>query len=329
MQIKALVTMLSIAMFFSIAMPIFAEQAPVFDADKPSDFIDAPTQANNEGPARPSNEDASSQAQVPTYSSSLNADQRLMKLEQQINNLQNNDQFSRVESLQKEIQTLRGQVEELTHQVQQVQTQQRTQYTDLDKRLAQQNSTGNISKEETPDVPSSSTTTNASTPTNAVTAAPFSPDAAAKPVSIPVIKPNVEKNDVLQPNVAEEQEIYQTAYNLIKEKKYNDAVNALQKMLKKYPSGQFAANAHYWLGELYGLMGKNDNALTEFETVVKRFPKSPRISDAQLKLGLIYASRSKWVDAKTAFKKVISQYPGTASAQLASEQLKQIKLAGH
>jgi tol-pal system protein YbgF len=132
-----------------------------------------------------------------------------------------------------------------------------------------------------------------------------------------------------QPDVAEEQQIYQTAYNFIKAKKYNDAVSALQGMLKKYPSGQFASNAHYWLGELYGLMDKNDRALIEFSAVVKIFPDSPRVSDAQLKVGLIYASQSKWSDAKMAFKKVINQYPGTASARLASEQLKQVKLAGH
>ena len=116
---------------------------------------------------------------------------------------------------------------------------------------------------------------------------------------------------------------------MIKAKKYNEAVSALQNMLKKYPSGQFASNAHYWLGELYGLVGKHDQALTEFETVVTKFPDSPRVSDAQLKIGLIYATQSKWSDAKSSFKKVINRYPGTASARLASEQLKQIKQAGH
>ena len=96
-------------------------------------------------------------------------------------------------------------------------------------------------------------------------------------------------------------------------------------MLKKYPSGQFAANAHYWLGELYGLMGKNDQAVTEFGAVVQNYPDSPRVSDAQLKVGLIYAAQFKWSDAKSSFKKVINRYPGTASARLAAEQLKQIK----
>jgi len=80
---------------------------------------------------------------------------------------------------------------------------------------------------------------------------------------------------------------------------------------------------------LYGIVGKSDQALTEFTTVVKSYPDSPRIADAQLKVGLIFASQSNWTDAKSAFKKVINHYPGTASSRLASEQLKQLKQAGH
>lgn len=132
-----------------------------------------------------------------------------------------------------------------------------------------------------------------------------------------------------QPNVAEEQQIYQSAYTLIKAKKYSQAANTLQKMLQKYPTGQFAANAHYWLGELYGLLGKNEQAVTEFTTVVENYPESPKLADAQLKLGLIYAAQFKWAEAKSAFKLVISAHSGTPSARLASEQLKQIKQAGH
>src|SRR5207237_167792 len=106
-------------------------------------------------------------------------------------------------------------------------------------------------------------------------------------------------------------------------------IAALQKMLQKYPTGQFAANAHYWLGELYGLVNKNDQSASEFATVVKLYPDSPKVSDAQLKLGLIYVAQFKWAEAKTVFKKVVSRYPGTSTARLASEQLKQIKQSGH
>jgi len=145
----------------------------------------------------------------------------------------------------------------------------------------------------------------------------------------PLPSASVAVKTMAQPNVAEEQQIYQTAYNLIKLKKYGEAVNTLQSMLKRYPSGQFASNAHYWLGELYGVMGKNDQALSEFATVVKTYPDSPRVSDAQLKVGLIYATQLKWSDAKLAFKTVINRYPGTTSSRLAAEQIKQIKQAGH
>jgi TolA-binding protein len=63
--------------------------------------------------------------------------------------------------------------------------------------------------------------------------------------------------------------------------------------------------------------------------VMNKYPGSPRAPDAQLKLGLIYIGQFKWSEAKTTFKGVVSRYPGTASARLASEQLKQIKKAGH
>lgn len=291
-----------IVMSLLIAMPLFAESAPVYDADNmPQQFDDSAADQQDVPPPAP--DDQSAQP-------SMSTDQRLRRVEQQVANMQSSDSSQKISALQDQVQTLRGQVEQLTHDLQQAQAQQKSQYTDLDKRLSQQASAPKISKPVKP------------------VAAGIADDSgdtlAAAPKTVPV-----KATPTDQPNVAEEQQIYQTAYNLIKAKKYDQAVTALQGMLQKYPSGQFASNAHYWLGELYGLMGKNDQALSEFGTVVKNYPDSPRLSDAQLKLGLIYAAESKWIDAKTAFKKVVSRYPGSAPARLASEQLKQIKQAGH
>jgi len=135
-----------------------------------------------------------------------------------------------------------------------------------------------------------------------------------------------------KPSVNDEQDelkMYQNAYDLIKDSKFDQAIGVLQSMLNKYPSGQSAANAHYWLGELYGLQKKNDQASTEFATVVRSFPDSPKVSDAEVKLGMIYASQFKWVQAKATFRRVINHYPGTTSARLASQQLKAIRSDGH
>jgi tol-pal system protein YbgF len=212
-----------------------------------------------------------------------------------------------MESLRSEVQSLRNQVEELQHQLQQAQNQQRAMYSDVDKRLSKQQLMLTDSNKDKPTAIKQS-------------AGLKEGSVAKKPVTAAA-------NVSTQPDAAEEQQIYQTAYDLIKAKKYNEAVSTLQKMLQKYPSGQFAANAHYWLGELYGLLNKNDQSAREFETVVKDYPDSAKVADAQLKLGLIYAGEFKWSDARAAFKKVITHYPGTASARLASEQLRQIKQA--
>ncbi|MDX1900584.1 MAG: tol-pal system protein YbgF [Gammaproteobacteria bacterium] len=247
--------------------------------------------------------------------SSLSSDQRLSRVEQQVNNLQ--DAKTKIDTLQTEIQTLRGQVEELSHNLQQLQTQQRTMYMDIDKRLS------------TPKPESvSSQTVPVPTMPSPVKKGLFirKTPVTTKPAASVVAQQPAKMS---QPNVAEEQQTYQVAYDLIKEAKYDQAIAALQKMLSKYPSGQFAANAHYWLGELYGLQGKNEQSANEFSTVIKQYPDSPKIADAQLKLGLSYAAQQKWGAARIAFKKVIDHYPGTASSRLASQQLKQIKLAGH
>lgn len=235
--------------------------------------------------------------------SGIPMDERINRIEQQMDNLQSGETAARMESLQTQVQSLRGQVEQLSHQLQQLVDQQKNQ--------------------------AGPQPTKAAPGTEAVAGAEAVDKANQKPgfVKTPIVDEN--NLSAVQPDLAEEQQIYQNAYNLIKNKKYAEAANTLQIMLQKYPSGQFASNAHYWLGELYGVMGKNDLALNEFTNVVRDYPESPRVSDAQLKLGLIYAAEFKWFDAKMAFRRVIRRYPGTPSARLASEQLRQIRQAGH
>jgi tol-pal system protein YbgF len=345
-KLKHFVTLAGFAALMSAASPILAESAPVFDADafeagtdQQAQDLPMPPPPGDEAQAAqtfvPANGSgavtsgvSANPAPVPTNSlppaadpsapasgvsvstANMSPEQRVRRLEQQLSNLQNSQSAKQVEALQAEVQNLRGQVEVLNHQLTKVQTQQKSLTSEAGAKAE----------------PAPSVLDNSDTPT------PVAKKVAAKKAAVsgePVVAKSAEAAIADQPNVAEEQKIYQTAYDLIKAKKYNEAVTALQDMLKKYPTGQFASNAHYWLGELYGLMGKNDNALSEFTTVIAKFPGSPRVSDAELKVGLILAAQSKWADAKKAFKKVINTYPGTASSRLASEQLKMIKQAGN
>lgn len=314
LKLRPILQWVILSLCLTVALALHAEPAPVYDADSLAQSDDSSVEANQSDAVGTGDQEGTF---VPVQSGppfagvseteateGMSLEQRMHRAEQQISNMQSTDMAARMDSMQNQMQALRDQIEQLTHQLQQLQqkgvpvpaaSQTKTAATTADEEASKNHKNGasKVGKGATAEVA-----------------------AAAK------------TNDN-QPDVAEEQQIYQKAYSLIKAKKYSDAVDALQGMLKKYPSGQFASNAHYWLGELYGVMGKNDQALKEFGTVVSNYPDSPRISDAQLKVGIIYAAQLKWSAAKSAFHSVINHYPGTNSARLASEQLKQIKQAGH
>lgn len=322
-------SILWVATFLTVsALPAYAVEAPVYEAD---DYVSQDTGDAAQGEAvtspapaaaaRISDEGSSTGGKTleedETPSPSLTQGQRIDRLEQQMDNLQHTAPGSRINQFQEEIQTLRGKLEELTHQLQQMQSRQQAMYTDLDKRISSR------------PVAVVATAAASAAPTVASPARKKTASQAVVATSQKAAAPTASPKAAAQPNVAEEQQTYQQAYDLIKAEKYDQAVGTLKQMLHKYPSGQFAANAHYWLGELYGLQGKNDLSALEFQTVLKQYPGSPRMADAGLKLGLIYAAELKWREAKGAFHNVINRYPGTASARLAAEQLKQIKLSDH
>lgn len=338
MGLANLKRILAVAMLSSIAFAVYANEAPVYEVDNyPPSFdgqpVDAPSIPADSGGLAPEISQPAHQSQVrqeayvPSPATSppprpLTMEQRVQRTEQQIKNLQQSNSTSKTEELQKEVQSLRGQVEEMSHQLQQAQTQLKAMFGDLDNRISTLQSSSVKISTASPDVSVSAVKkpVKHSTPITASVSEPSKKVVRSQP-NIAVA--------TSQPNIAEEQQIYQTAYDLIKAKKYNDAISTLQKMLQKYPMGQSAAIAHYWLGELYGLVNKSEQSRNEFSTVVKKYPSSSRAPDAQLKLGLIYAGQFQWSEAKVAFKGILSRYPGTPTSKVASEQLKQIKKAGH
>lgn len=296
---------------------VFAQPAPVYDIDslQPAPYVD-PEQTQEAtvtvvpGPMQMSD---SNQQFIPQ--DGADEPQSNMPMDQRIVTNQGPDQL---ESLQTQVQDLRGQVEKLTHDLSQLQK----------RNLASAETEKPITQLDQPQPAKEMVNDVLDTPSVApVVAKPLNKAENKNVGPIEKLDINAAKNN--QIDVDEEQQIYQSAYNLIKTKKYADAVVVLQQMLNKYPKGQFASNAHYWLGELFGLQGNTDKALEQFSVIIKNYPKSPRISDAQLKVGLILASQLKWSEAKGELKKVIRQYPGTSSAKIAMEQLKQIKQAGH
>lgn len=114
---------------------------------------------------------------------------------------------------------------------------------------------------------------------------------------------------------------YNAAVALVLEKKkYDQAIAAFQAFVKKYPDSTFQPNANYWLGQLNYNKGKKDDAAYYFATVVKNHPKSPKSADALLKVGVIMQEKSDKAKAKKVYQQVVKLYPNTDAAKQAQKR---------
>ncbi|MEL4014136.1 cell division protein CpoB [Dryocola clanedunensis] len=115
---------------------------------------------------------------------------------------------------------------------------------------------------------------------------------------------------------------YNAAIALVQDKsRQDDALVAFQNFVKKYPDSTYQPNANYWLGQLNYNKGKKDDAAYYFAFVVKNYPKSPKAPDAMYKVGLIMQDKGDTAKAKAVYQQVIKQFPNTDGAKQAQKRL--------
>ena len=211
-----------------------------------------------------------------------------------------------VQSLQQQVQELRGQLEMQTHDLKILQEQQLSFYKDLDGRLRHE------------PVPPQQKPIN--TPSQDLRSS--SPSSIPKPRQASSSKVLPVTNNLSQNNPAEEQIRYLAAFDLVKSKHTSEAVTAMQSFAVTYPNGGYTANAHYWLGELYLIQKDYPKAVSQFDTVLKQFPSSSKSAPSLLKMGYALAASGKKQDAILRLNQVVKKYPDTKTAQLAESKLK-------
>jgi len=195
----------------------------------------------------------------------------------------------RIDTLQADLRTIRGEVEVLQNQTDGGKSQSRALYGDLEKRLAALETLGGVGG---------------------------SGPAIASPPSGAGPGPAVGGGG--------EQAMYDMAFNALKGSDYPKAINAFKSFVQAYPSSPLASNAQYWLGEAYYVTRDYPNAITAFQTVTAQWPDSRKAPDALVKIGFTQAALGRNGDAKVTLESVLQRYPGTEAAQLATERLKRL-----
>jgi len=224
----------------------------------------------------------------------------------------NSELFFMLEQLQQEVRYLRGMLEEQANQIHHLKVNGKNRYRDIDSRVLDLSKKFNrISLPSV--VPMSKPLSVGSA--SKVSLEPVKPMSTAEAVDL-VVTPKAAKTKLSLPSDAQKRE-YQQAYGLIKEKNFDEAIKQLHLFIEHYPEGALAGNAYYWLGEVYLVLPKLEQARQAFSVVVSAFPDHRKAADALFKLGVSYDRLQDPARSEQYLNEVQLKYPESTAAKLA------------
>lgn len=227
--------------------------------------------------------------QDPVYLKQVDLDNRLSRVERVVDNQGLMGLMGQIDSLQKDNQALRNEVEVLRNELEQGNDRQRQLYLDVDQRLQALEARGG-----------------AAAPAGAETSPAGGPAAAG----------------------SDDRAAYQAAFELLKQGRYEPATQAFQRFLQEHPQSDLADNAQYWLAESLYVVQKYEAALAEFEQVLAKYPASRKAPDALLKIGYCNHELKRYEAARQALNTVVRDYADSTAARLASQRLQALAGAG-
>lgn len=241
--------------------------------------------------------------------------------------------YNQLEALQREVQTLRGIVEEQSFQLRKMETEQRDRYLDIDRRLS------GLSGGSVPGaVPDSNAVPGG--PGQMPPAQTGAGDPAASSRFEPAFNTNAPGNDNLPPvarneaappvqsanpagpggapgvaagtpiDQMDDQELYRTALALLLEQnQYEESIRLFQSYIERFPQGRYLTNAYYWQGEALLLVARYDEARDVFNKILTDYPQDPKAAGAMLKLGVAYREMGDAALAMRTWQEIATRYP--------------------
>ena len=194
--------------------------------------------------------------------------------------------FYRIQVLQQDLKDLRGTIEEQSYLIKRLERSQKEQYLDLDNRLVQLGGADLESRAaQTEDKESSEEATTL-------------------------------LNEV--PEFDNEREAYQYAFDLMRNRQYQESLAGFEEIIVAFPNGQYTPNAFYWIGELYLAQGDNEKSRQSFIQVISLYPDHQKVPDAMYKLGVVYFALGDNQSALRYLGQVQQEYPNSSAAGLAA-----------
>jgi tol-pal system protein YbgF len=221
---------------------------------------------------------------------------RIARLEESIRNIGVVELLRQIDALNAEIAKLRGAIEVLGNQNEQLQKRQRDFYLDLDSRLKRLEANGGPG------------------PASVV-------PATAAPATVALAVPATPARAPTKEEQAREIKAYDAASNLFRRNDFASAIEAFRAFLKDYPQSQLAPNAEYWIGIGYANLKDYRNALATQQGLLARHPQSPKAPDALLAIAALQSEQGDNGSARNTLEDIIARYPGSEAAGKARTRL--------
>ena len=120
--------------------------------------------------------------------------------------------------------------------------------------------------------------------------------------------------------------LYNDAYNAYLSNNFDGAATGFKTYLSKFPAGEMAESAYFYLGESFYLKERWQDAALAYANVLEKFPRSERVPAARLKyaLALLKLPEDKKSEALKYLQSVIRDFPKSQEADTARDHINRL-----
>lgn len=142
----------------------------------------------------------------------------------------------------------------------------------------------------------------------------------------PAVGPTTPSGPASTPHAAVEkaEDIYKNAMVRFEEGDNGKAREGFQAIVSRFPESNLADNAQFWIAECYFREGNFKQAILEYEKVISQYPKSSKVPAALFKQGMAFEKLGDLESARYLYTKVSKDHPESDQARMAEVRLKNI-----
>lgn len=118
--------------------------------------------------------------------------------------------------------------------------------------------------------------------------------------------------------------LFQRAFVLGLQHKYNDKISALNSMMSSHPNSPYLVNALFEQSRAYVMLNKDKEAINILERILKEYPNSAFTAKSGVQLGQLYFNNNNPQKSITAYKAVVKEAPNTEEANIAVKSLEAV-----